>query len=51
MFTLPTDFTTGIGTNATGTISALSPVVQLILGVLLGAVVISIIISTLTHHK
>jgi hypothetical protein len=51
MFSLPDNFTSSIGTNATGVISALSPYTTLILGVLLATLVISIIISTLTHHK
>lgn len=51
MFTLPNDFVSQIGTNSTSVISALSPFITLILGVLLAVLVISVLISTLTHHK
>jgi len=49
MFSLPTDFVTDIGTNATGVISALSPVATLIIGVLLAVLVLSVIISAISH--
>lgn len=51
MFSLPLDFVSDIGTNATGVISALSPYTTLILGVLLAVLVISVLVSTLTNHK
>jgi len=51
MFSLPNDFVTNIGTNATGVISALSPVATLVIGVLLATLVLSVIISTISHHK
>ena len=51
MFELPEGFTTDIGTNATGVLSALAPYTTLIIGVLLATLVISVIVSTLTHHK
>jgi hypothetical protein len=51
MFELPTTFTSDISANATDAISALSPYTTLILGVLLAVLVISVIVSTLTHHK
>lgn len=51
MFSLPSDFVSGIGTNATGVLSALAPYTQLIIGVLLATLVITVIISTLTGHK
>lgn len=50
MFELPSGFVTGINTNATGVLSALSGPTQLILGVLLGVTVIGVIISAF-HHK
>lgn len=49
MFSLPTDFVSSIGTNATGVISALSPLVTLILGVLLAVFAIGAIISWIKH--
>jgi hypothetical protein len=49
MFSLPENFTTDIGTNATGVISALSPVATLIIGVLLAVLVLSVIISAISH--
>ena len=51
MFSLPSDFVSSIGTNATGVLSALAPYTTLIIGVLLATLVISVIISTLSHHK
>lgn len=45
MFELPSGFVSGITSNATSAISALSPVVQLVLGVLLATTVIVIIIK------
>lgn len=51
MFQLPSNFVSDIGTNATATISALNPYTTLILGVLLAVLVISILVSVLTHHK
>lgn len=51
MFTLPENFTSSIGTNATGVISALAPYTTLILGVLLATLVITVLIKSLTGHK
>ena len=51
MFSLPDSFTSNIGTNATSVIGALSPVTELICGVLLGSLVLTIIINALTNHK
>jgi hypothetical protein len=51
MFDLPTNFVSGIGTNATGVLASLAPYTELIIGVLLATLVISVIISTLTSHK
>lgn len=52
MFSLPEDFTTNVGTNATGVIGALAPYTELIIGVLLGALVITLIIGAISgHHK
>lgn len=49
MFSLPTDFVASVGTNATGVISTLSPLVTLILGVLLAVFAIGAIISWIKH--
>lgn len=51
MFELPENFVSDVGDNATGVISALNPYTTLILGVLLAILVISVLVSTLTHHK
>jgi hypothetical protein len=51
MFSLPSDFITGIGTNATSVIASLAPYIELVLGVLLAVVVLSYLISAITHHK
>jgi len=51
MFSLPENFTSAVSSNATSAISALAPYTELIVGVLLATLVITIIISTLTHHK
>ncbi len=51
MFELPENFTSGVSSNATDAISALAPYTELILGVLLATLVLTVIISTLTHHK
>jgi len=51
MFSLPETFVTDITSNATSAISALTPFVTLILGVLLSVVVVSVLIKTLTGHK
>ena len=50
IFALPTDFITNIGANTTDILSALSPIVELILGVLLVSVALSIIIKSFTKH-
>lgn len=51
MFTLPDNFVSSVGTNATGVISALSPITTLILGVLLGGLVLTMIIKAIAGHK
>jgi hypothetical protein len=51
MFELPENFVSDVSANATSAISALGPYTSLILGVLLSVLVISVLISTLTHHK
>lgn len=47
MFQLPSNFTTNVGTNATSAIGALAPVAELVVGVLLAVLVLSIIINTI----
>jgi len=47
MPTLPVNFVTDISDNATDMISALSPVITLIIGVLLAGVVIHLIINAI----
>lgn len=49
MITLPTDFIANIGDSASGFLGTLSPIVTLVLGVLLAAVVIEIIIGSMRH--
>jgi F0F1-type ATP synthase assembly protein I len=51
MFSLPSNFVSNISTNTTGVLSALSPVAELIIGVLLGALVLGIIIRVLSGHR
>lgn len=48
MFSLPVDFVSDMGANATSTIGALSPYITLILGVLLAVLVISILIKSIS---
>jgi hypothetical protein len=47
MFSLPSDFVTNIASSSTQVIAALSPFVELILGVLLATIVISILVHAL----
>lgn len=47
MFSLPTNFVTDISTNSTAVLSALSPVVTLIIGVLLAGAVLTLIINAI----
>lgn len=49
MFQLPADFVTQVGSNATGVISTLSPLLSLIMGVLLATLAIGAIISWIKH--
>lgn len=49
MFQLPENFVSQVGTNATGVISTLSPLVTMILGVLLAVLAIGAIISWIKH--
>lgn len=51
MFELPSNFVSSVNTNATGAIGALSPITTLIVGVLLGALVLTIIIRSISGHK
>lgn len=44
---LPANFVSDITTNATGMISAFSPYITMIVGVLLGALVITMIIGSI----
>jgi hypothetical protein len=51
MFTLPSDFVSNISANATGVIGSLAPYIELVLGVLLAVVVLSYLISAISHHR
>lgn len=48
MFSLPVDFITDMTANTTSAISALSPYITLILGVLLAVLVLSILIRAIS---
>ena len=45
---LPTDFVTQIASSSTATIAGLSGYIELVLGVLLAAVVVSVLIAALS---
>jgi hypothetical protein len=47
IITLPTNFTSDIGSTTTDLLSAFSPVTVLIVGTLLGAVIVEIIIHAI----
>lgn len=49
MFSLPDNFVSSVSTNATGAISALSPIATLIIGVLLAVLVLGVIIQAVSH--
>jgi len=51
VFSLPSDFVSDMSANTTDTLSALSPYITLILGVLLAVLVISVLVSAISHHK
>jgi hypothetical protein len=50
VISLPSDFTTNIGSSTTDTLSAFSPYIILIIGILLAGVVLEIIIGAIRHH-
>lgn len=50
LFTLPTDFTSGVASNSQALIASLSTPVELIIGVLLGATVITFLIRIFIHR-
>lgn len=50
MFSLPTGFVSDMTANTTSAISALSPYITLILGVLLAVLVISVLVRAISHH-
>jgi hypothetical protein len=47
---LPTDFVTGVASSSTNVIAGLAPYIELVMGVLLAALVVSILIGAI-HHK
>jgi len=47
MFELPTNFVSGVSSNATSAIASLSPVAQLIIGILLAVLVLTAIIRVI----
>lgn len=50
MPTLPSDFTTNVSSNSTTMIANLAPYAELVIGVLLSAVVLTIIIHAIRGH-
>jgi hypothetical protein len=50
IISLPDNFTTLIGSNATDVLGALSPYITLVIGVLLAVLVVSVLIDALKHH-
>lgn len=50
IFALPTDFVTDMGANTTDVLSALSPYITLILGVLLAVLVITVLVRAISKH-
>lgn len=51
MFELPEGFVSDVSSNATSAIASLAPYTELIVGVLLAVLVISVIIRTLSGHR
>jgi flagellar biosynthesis protein FliQ len=50
MFSLPSDFTTEIGSSTTSALGQLAPIGELVIGVLLATLVIGLLISFFRHH-
>jgi len=50
IFALPTDFIADINDNATDVITAVSPYLTLVIGVLLAMLVIGFLISSISRH-
>jgi len=50
MPTLPSDFTTNVSSNSSAMIANLSPYAELVIGVLLAAVVLTVIIRAISGH-
>jgi len=51
MIQLPAGFTTGVASSSTDVIAALGPYIELVLGVLLAAVVITVLIHAISGRK
>lgn len=51
MIELPSGFVTGIGTNATSFLAEMSPLLQLVLGILLTTGVIVTLIQVISHRN
>ena len=50
-FTLPSSTVADIGGQVTGNFTAVSPIVELLIGVVLAFIVVEFIIGVLSHHN